>query len=253
MIGLGRYVDQSKPMSSHDVNVGKRLWLYPLLNNVGGDKIYDISGNNNHGTLTNGPVWTPTPYGMGLSFDGTDDYAPVASSGTGPFAAGCWVWLTAAGNYTYFLGLNDASGFFGLRSPSGTIVSLCDNAQDISYDPGAGWHRVVGVLDGTNGTLFVDGVQRAQATSAATGWDGFALGAVRDGGGSNQACVITDAFITNRAWSGADAALDYAQSIRGNPDTLNYYSPWEVNTQGVVSGIVGEVFRSNIFGGAAIR
>ena len=42
----------------------------------------DVSGNGNNGTLVNGPTFISNQNGGVLSFDGTDDYATVASSPT---------------------------------------------------------------------------------------------------------------------------------------------------------------------------
>ena len=54
---------------------------YWLLNEGGGDKVYDLSGYNNHGTLNNMAFpstvtsgWNPCIDGIGLKFDGIDDY-----------------------------------------------------------------------------------------------------------------------------------------------------------------------------------
>ncbi len=50
---------------------------------------YDSSGYNNHGTLTNGPVWrcagtnpnyTPSGQGCSIQFDGVDDYIDCGSN-----------------------------------------------------------------------------------------------------------------------------------------------------------------------------
>ncbi|MFZ3074416.1 MAG: LamG-like jellyroll fold domain-containing protein, partial [Minisyncoccales bacterium] len=40
----------------------------------------DASGNNNHGTLTNGPQWTKGKNGGALQFDGKDDYVDCGST-----------------------------------------------------------------------------------------------------------------------------------------------------------------------------
>ena len=42
-----------------------------------GSLINDKSGNNNHGTLTNGPKWTKGKSGGALQFDGKDDYVDL--------------------------------------------------------------------------------------------------------------------------------------------------------------------------------
>ncbi|MEM0324682.1 MAG: DUF2341 domain-containing protein [Candidatus Aenigmatarchaeota archaeon] len=43
---------------------------------------YDSSGNNNHGTLINGPTWVDGVYGNALSFDGVDDFVQINDSPT---------------------------------------------------------------------------------------------------------------------------------------------------------------------------
>ncbi|MEM1725260.1 MAG: DUF2341 domain-containing protein, partial [Thermoplasmata archaeon] len=41
---------------------------------------YDSSGNNNHGTLINGPTWVDGKFGKALGFDGVDDYINVSAT-----------------------------------------------------------------------------------------------------------------------------------------------------------------------------
>jgi len=53
-----------------------------------GSMINDKSGNNNHGTLTNGPKWTKGKSGGALQFDGKDDYVSVADSDSLTFGNG---------------------------------------------------------------------------------------------------------------------------------------------------------------------
>jgi len=49
-------------------------WLF---NEGGGLYAFDLSGRNNKGTLTNGPLWYPGRTGLSLSFDGADDYVSI--------------------------------------------------------------------------------------------------------------------------------------------------------------------------------
>ncbi|MEM4326525.1 MAG: LamG domain-containing protein, partial [Candidatus Pacearchaeota archaeon] len=44
----------------------------------------DLSGNNNNGTLINGPQWVDGKVGKALSFDGVDDYVRVNNSPGSP-------------------------------------------------------------------------------------------------------------------------------------------------------------------------
>jgi hypothetical protein len=62
----------------------------------------DISGNNNNGTLVNGPAYTGSDYGA-IVFDNTDDYIVISSSPTlaprtGDFSNDFWINPTAWAN-----------------------------------------------------------------------------------------------------------------------------------------------------------
>lgn len=50
------------------------LVVYYSFEEGAGDTTKDESGNNNTGTLMNGPEWTDGKYGNAISFDGADDY-----------------------------------------------------------------------------------------------------------------------------------------------------------------------------------
>src|SRR3989344_5881025 len=62
-------------------------------------KAPDCSGNNNTGTLTNGPVKTQGKIGQALSFDAGTDYVSVPHSanfnpGANPFTVSTWIKTT---------------------------------------------------------------------------------------------------------------------------------------------------------------
>lgn len=74
---LGVEVDWSNPITEGLVG----CWLF---NEGGGDKVYDSSGNGNTGTLTNmafpstiASGWNSGKDGIGLKFDGSNDYISV--------------------------------------------------------------------------------------------------------------------------------------------------------------------------------
>lgn len=78
----------SKPMLGTPLNLAHPLaqglvgcWLF---NEGSGNKVYDLSGNNNHGTLsgfsdppTATSGWCAGPHGGALRFDGSDDYGSI--------------------------------------------------------------------------------------------------------------------------------------------------------------------------------
>ncbi len=83
-----QYGPQSvKPMLGQQIN-----WANPItrglvgcweFNEGSGNKVYDLSGNGNTGTVTNA-LWTPGKFGSCLSFDGSGDYValPYLNIGT---------------------------------------------------------------------------------------------------------------------------------------------------------------------------
>ena len=64
-------------------------------NEGAGTTVADSSGNNNPGTLINGPIWTGGIYGGSLSFDGLSDYVdlgdPVNLQLTGSMTISAWI------------------------------------------------------------------------------------------------------------------------------------------------------------------
>jgi hypothetical protein len=100
-----------KPLLGVPVN-----WSHPLarglvgcylMNEGSGNKIYDLSGNQNTGTFAAGtaaPVWIPDKFGPALQFDGVNDYTrlslnPIPSLAN-PFTFSCWA-LTTDNTYTF--------------------------------------------------------------------------------------------------------------------------------------------------------
>ncbi len=63
---------------------------------------YDVSGNNNNGTLTNGPTYN-TDAGGNIVFDGSNDYVAVTSAAsiknTSNLSLEGWVFISSAMNY----------------------------------------------------------------------------------------------------------------------------------------------------------
>ena len=88
----------------------------------------DLSGNNNNGTLTNGPTFTSS-FGGSIVFDGTNDYISIGSqnivgTGTSAFTGELWWYINktlASGEYIMPIRIKQDSEFFiSLYNPSGT-------------------------------------------------------------------------------------------------------------------------------------
>lgn len=59
----------------------KHLVGYWMFSENGGNKVFDKSGNGNHGTIHGNPVWTGGKFGPALDFDGDGDYVEISNPG----------------------------------------------------------------------------------------------------------------------------------------------------------------------------
>lgn len=109
---------------------------------------YDVSGNSNHGTLINGPVYSADNKGTML-FDGSNDYAtlplPNAASYNTVTIEGFIKWITVGGMFLGFttydvwtynghLGYNNgASNVVGISAASVTSLNLLGNYHHYAF------------------------------------------------------------------------------------------------------------------------
>lgn len=82
-----------------------------------GGTAHDISGFQNHGTLINGPTWTPGRHGYALDLDGADDYVSAGdadifsfgdSSTDFPFSVSAWVLMRDSTRFRMLGKMGDA-------------------------------------------------------------------------------------------------------------------------------------------------
>jgi hypothetical protein len=134
---------------------------------------YDLSGNNNSGSLTNGPTFNSANSGS-IVFDGVDDYVATTSnigiSGANPRTVECWIYVDSFANKSilgyggnaqgvlfdtliwYSSYLNVVGHYYG--GGYDTISTLPSrNTINISQ-----WNQVVHMYDGTTVSLYTNGV-----------------------------------------------------------------------------------------------
>ena len=148
----------------------------PGLGNTG-LSLRDWSGNQNNGTLTNGPTWDVSGGQQALSFDGVNDYVSATPSlnGLSQFSLSMWVKAGSAsdGYFSYGISSSYTTDIF-LYANAGVLNIQVNNGTDgagtVAYTPNASvWRYITVVFDGGQTgniarlKMFVDGVQQILA------------------------------------------------------------------------------------------
>jgi len=230
----------------------EQVWLCPSLS----DNANDISGNGNNGTYQGGMgtiVDTSNGGSLAYDFDGTDDRIDCPSTvlgGSQVFSMACWVYVNShdatygegfmgqfntSTNNTGLVYAGRATSFRGLVNAGGTNYT---SSATGSSPPTGAWHHLVSVVDGSNITLYVDGVSQGSTaysgaiTSTPSG--PFEIGRY-DGSGavSNRHCLdgkMDDVRAYHRAITSAEIThLATSRGIEGSPSTppaTGFYNPF---------------------------
>ena len=138
---------------------------------------YDSSGNSNNGTLIKGPMWEVGKFGYALSFNGVDDYVEVGSdSSIMPATLIIEAWIQpgktgarqsivskwdGGGDASYSLELTAGDKFLFYLHNGSTTQSI----TGITTVNTGIWYHVVGIYDGSQACLYVDGILEAGPTT----------------------------------------------------------------------------------------
>jgi len=219
-----------RTITSGIVTDGLVLWLDAGISpsySGSGTTWTDLSGNNNNGTLTNGPTYSSSNGGS-IFFDGWNDYVNfpyTLLSGTGNFSVSVWLKSSAstvggnvfgnypAGNLEIFYGtryigmwLNNFSTYLGTAPWNTTLPEFTTN-----------FTQIVALRKNTNETEFyINGVL------AKTGLSNSTIGSVNDfrmatntSGSETFIGDISQVSVYNRALSAAEVLQNYnAQKAR---------------------------------------
>jgi len=201
-----------KPNLSHPLARG--LVGYWLMNEGAGNKVFDLSGNGNTGSLVADTHFVPGKFGLALDFDGKGDY--VALSNTIPAQAGtivAWIKVDKEDNcsvagiggvsYSEALLIYDSFDRFYIGDGDNTHVFWI--YPDGTFNE---WRQVVAVCDGINAYGYIDGVSlgAGQAFANFTGIERLAGGYAYDFGGQ-----IDHAMIFSRALSASEITQLYRE------------------------------------------
>lgn len=169
--GLGYSPDLSHPLMKDCVEL-------LLFNEQGGNKVYDLSGKNNHGTLY-GMASPPTAIsgwaGQGLSFDGVDDYVDAGAgsslnitdaitidariklasvSGTHRIVRK-YAYVSDTSNEGYQLKQVDNKIAMSIYNNTSTVTSEVSTVSSLSVDI---WYHITGTWNGSIIKIYLNGL-----------------------------------------------------------------------------------------------
>jgi hypothetical protein len=186
----------------------------------------DLSGNNNHGTLINGPTYSSTNGGS-LVLDGSNDYIDFGNSaslraigGTTNITVSAWVYYSAYGGggqsysvitvkgapWTWLLE-NYLDTFRFRIVAGGADVSV----GDVSTHQLNVWYNVVGTYDGSNMRLYINGVLKntvPQTGTLATNTETAKIGTWQ-GTNYNLTGRVSNVFLYNRVLTASEVLQNY--------------------------------------------
>ena len=194
---------------------------------------YDLSGNENHGTLVATTASVPGLFGTALRFDGDSDFVDcgdvTAVEGVAQLSIVLWVRtpLSDSAN-NYFVSKEggvgdvfsfgwDASEDVRLRVDAGGNDDVGKFIDGIKDEPGV-WKQIAGVYDGANIYVYVDGIVGGTvgtltgATDTSTGT--LIIGALDSGDGNWWNGDIDHVTIYNRGLTAAEVTELYADPFQ---------------------------------------
>ncbi len=221
-------------------NDTRGLWH---LEETGGTGSYfqDETSLSNDLSLNSAPAVTDGIFGKARDFDGTDDYLTCTDAncggttkldypGSGGWSVGAWVkldtlanggdqkiinkhyWNSSTDNGGYVLKLQDGDDKFDffLQNSSGTAIS--EDAETITTLYANQWYHVVGVYDGSNVSIFLNG-----KLEAVDGYDGsikdvsqdFRIGDDSGSTGTPLNGTVDEPFVTATALNSDEIAEMY--------------------------------------------
>ena len=264
-------VDTQQPLVDGHPNTVGLVGLWKALPAIaGGVTWYDLSGQGNHGTLTNGPTWSSGRDGTGaVRFDMVNDYVDLGNPltlkfGTGDFSISVWFHASSVSTYqaligkdvdgqrdwTFWVGASaNKIGFSGF-TPVKNIIS----ANTITANQ---WYHGVVTRQSGTATLYIDCEQNGSLaiTQDFSGTNNLNIGR-REYPGFEQYFngLIDDVSIYNRALSASEISAQYEDRVTGKYDMFRYVNRnafWSVAGSGFTGSPWYHNLQQSIISGAA--
>jgi hypothetical protein len=228
-------VSNQKPLAGELIDYGSSLsqglvgcWL---MNEGGGNKIYDLSGYDNNGTIS-GLTWQPSKFGSALNGDGLGNHIDCGETnqieGILSLSASFWAkvpnstvtateFLVAkygdANDRTFAFYTNTSENIYFTAFNSNNDAALCWYT-DAFLNKANVWRHIVGVYDGINTRIWADGVVGTSAaltgvTDSST--SNLIVFAEKISGSNDFIGSIDNIMIWNRALTTSEIKQLYAE------------------------------------------
>jgi hypothetical protein len=235
----GICLNRSHPLSRGLVG----LWLF---NEGSGGQVFDLSGNNNTGSLVADTYFGPGKFGSALILDGTGDYVDcgnktILNPGTSDFFVSMWVKTTdTAGIFASKRNLQDEGdanneGWAFYISPNHVrflITDVSDNyyATSTSNVNDGKWHHIVGVRAGGRVKIYFDNVLEEDVAGTTASID-----SVRQLLFGNQ----VDLSAGNYLAGSIDHAMIYSRTLSASEIALLYREPFCMFEEAIRPKLIG--------------
>lgn len=173
-----------------------------------------MSGNGNHGTLTNGPTWSNVNQGV-IVLDGTNDYidVPIDLSTSNYTVIGAARYVVAVGRTFSAKNNNWLMGHWSTQTENYYAQSWVTSPNTGPSDTNWRLYAATGNYSGDLWSLYVNGVgTTVNSTAGTNGPNGFAIGS-SSGTGEFSNSHIGIFLVYNRVLTAAEIASIHA-SIR---------------------------------------
>jgi hypothetical protein len=172
------------------------LWFN--FDDIENDTVYDKSGFGNNGSLpdSNGPRRTDGKLGIGLEFDGKDDYLSISSHGSDPefntSLGAISMWVKSRGNLGYVALLHfrkySTSDYIIVRDAFNhvSVYGEVGDTERISVNSPAGstsrnkWYHLVVQQTGSGIEIYIDGVNQSLSGTNSEMWFADVFPAISD-------------------------------------------------------------------------
>jgi chitodextrinase len=242
-------ISRSSPTPSSIANVTNNLVAHWTLDTQNVDtsqssaEVRDVSGYNNHSDLKNhGGTTVSGKLGQALSFDGIDDYAErISFSGlpTSAITVSAWIKLDAHKNWNRVVNHEWVNnGWLLFTDASGTAIfgvgqsGVQYNATKAGLTVGS-WYHLVGVYDGSNVRIYVNGQEGTPRAKNGVTLDGSGNVDIGGAHGDRFKGAIDDVRIYNRAFTASEVVTLY--NAGGTTDTTPPSSPTNLAATAVSS------------------